>query len=311
MHPSVPQPTLKSHNTVIPVEELDRPTIRKLEEKGRKQVQKITSRLTALIVEYVSIDSIYPNPYNPNRQSEHEFDLLKKSILEDGFTQPVIIQKSSRMIVDGEHRWRALNQLGLKEIPVVSVEMNDQQMRIATLRHNRARGSEDIELSIQVLRDLRELGGLDKAVESLEIDDVELQAMLDDLPAPELMAGVEFSEAWTPDKTADAVEPERVLKDRRVSTTLSAQHALEKVRDQKDQSTTMLEERDISYATAREVTQVTATFTNQDAVMVRQVLGLKPAQKLIELCVKVVLANQDKYEQWVYEMALGVQARWK
>lgn len=299
------------HTDVQPVEDLERPDIRKLDKKGRLAVEKITSRLAELKVEYIPITSIYPNPYNPNRQSDREFDLLKKSIIEDGFTQPVVVQKSSRMIVDGEHRWRALNQLGLKEIPVVFVEMSDQQMRISTLRHNRARGSEDIELSIQVLRDLRELGALDKAVDSLDIDDIELQAMLDDLPAPELMANEDFSEAWSPDKTADAVEPERVLKDRRVSTTLEAQKALERIREEKDQSNSMLEERDISFKSSKEITQVTASFSNQDAALVRQVLGVKPAQKLIELCVKMVITHQDKYEQWVYEMALGIQARWE
>lgn len=295
---------------VTPVEPIQRQDIRRLETKGRKAVEKLTSKLGILSVEYVPIDSIYPNPYNPNRQSDHEFALLKKSILEDGFTQPVIVQRSSRMIVDGEHRWRALNHLNMKTIPIVAVEMNDEQMRIATLRHNRARGSEDVELSVQVLRDLRELGALDAAVASLDIDDVELQALLSDLPAAELMANADYSEGWTPDKTADAVDPERVMNDRRVSTTLEAQRKLEEVRELKKDATTHLEERDISYDNARYITQVTATFTDDHSMLVRSVLGVKPAQKLIELCVRTVLENKDNYEDWVYEMTLGVKAKW-
>lgn len=292
-----------------PIEPLDRPDTRTLEQKGKLAVEKIISRLSTLKVEYVPIDSIFPNPYNPNRQSEREFDLLKLSICEDGFTQPVIVQRSSKMIVDGEHRWRACNQLGLKEIPVVFVDMNDQQMRISTLRHNRARGSEDVELSIQVLADLRELGSLDKAIASLDISDLELQALLSDLPAPEQMANKTFSESWSPDKTADAIEPERMLANRRISTSQGAQDALMLLRTKKDESTTLMEERAISYESSAAIAQLTATFSNEDARLVRDTLGMKPAQHLVELCIRKVLESQELYEPPIYESALLLRNR--
>ena len=41
------------------------------------------------------------------------------------------------------------------EVPVVFVDMTREQMRVSTLRHNRARGSEDIDKSADVLKDLR------------------------------------------------------------------------------------------------------------------------------------------------------------
>ena len=72
---------------------------------------------------------------------------------EDGFTQPIVAAKSSTpardgsegfKIVDGEHRWRAANTLGFDEVPVAVVPMSEEQAKIATLRHNRARGSEDV-----------------------------------------------------------------------------------------------------------------------------------------------------------------------
>lgn len=297
--------------TPTPVEPLERQDIRTLEAKGRRAVEKITHRLTQLTVDYVPIDSIFPNPYNPNRQTEREFELLKKSILEDGFTQPIVVQKSSKMIVDGEHRWRAINQLGFHHAPVVFVDMTEEQMRISTLRHNRARGSEDIELSIQVLRDLRELGALDKAIESLQIDDVTLQALLDDIPAPDLMAQEDFSTAWIPATTKGAYEPEQVIADRRISTSDSAQELLQKFDGQLDETNSHLEMGRINQEAHLQVNQVSATFKKEEAALVRSVLGQRPAQKLIELCVKIILAEKDKYDPYIVECALRARGKWK
>lgn len=189
------------------VEELRRQDSRKLEEKGRKHIEKHITTLKKLTVEFVNPETIYPNAYNPNRQSENDFELLLSSMQEDGFTQPILVQRKTREIIDGEHRWRAAQRLGLKEIPVVFTDMTPEQMRISTLRHNRARGSEDIELTIQILQDLRELGALEHAIDSLGMSDKEINALIDDLPAPEKQAAEEFSPAWVVDApdTSDKV----------------------------------------------------------------------------------------------------------
>ena len=79
----------------------------------------------------------------------------------------------------------AAQALGMAEIPIVKVDMSDQQMRIATISHNTARGNHDIELEVQVLRDLESLGALDWAQDSLMISDDEIPKLLKDIPAPE------------------------------------------------------------------------------------------------------------------------------
>src|ERR1041384_4603434 len=108
-------------------------------------------------LESLSTATIRPNSYNPNQQSDYEFELLCRSINEDGFTQPIVCQRETREFVDGEHRWTAaivhhyLKKNGLEistqncreardqrfeildpslEIPVVFVEMSIEQMRI-------------------------------------------------------------------------------------------------------------------------------------------------------------------------------------
>lgn len=140
--------------------------------------ERNSNALAKLEVEYVPIASIGPNPYNPNRQSQHDFTLLCKSIAADGFTQPVIVNRKERQIVDGEHRWRACQALGFDEVPIVWTDMTPEQMRISTLRHNRARGSENTDLVIELYKELGSLGATDIALDELMLDPVELERML-------------------------------------------------------------------------------------------------------------------------------------
>jgi ParB-like chromosome segregation protein Spo0J len=145
--------------------------------RGKRPETKPYKSLEKLEVVYVPIDAISPNPYNPNRQSEHDFTLLCKSIAADGFTQPIIVNRESKQIVDGEHRWRACRALQFDEIPIVLTDMTPEQMRISTLRHNRARGSENADLVIELFKELSELGATDVAVDELMLDPVELERL--------------------------------------------------------------------------------------------------------------------------------------
>src|SRR5512135_3593876 len=133
--------------------------------------------LERLEVVYVPIDALRPNEYNPNRQSEHDFQLLILSMQQDGFTTPVVANRDGQ-IVDGEHRWRAAATLGITHVPVVYVDMTPEQMRVSTIRHNRARGSHDVGLEAEVIKDLQRLGVLDWAQDALLLDDVEIQRLI-------------------------------------------------------------------------------------------------------------------------------------
>ena len=276
-------------------------------DKGRTVIEKHANRLGTLRIEYVPIDSVEPNDYNPNRQSAHDFELLCRSIEEDGFTQPIIVllalnDRGKNPIVDGEHRWRAARTLTQKfrdsggaegvlfeEIPVAKVDMTMAQAKIATLRHNRARGSEDVELSAQVLRDLQELGALDWAADSLMMSDVEINRLLEEIPASEALAAEQFSEAWVPERagsedgmkdfTSFAAKEEHGKT--QSLTPLAAdrmREAEERVRNAKTQ-----QERD----TARRdqaIYRVIAIFTDEEAAVVKKVLGERAAPMILQLC---------------------------
>jgi hypothetical protein len=252
--------------------------------KGRAKVEKSFKTLERLDVVYVNVSELTPNAYNPNRQSEHDFELLQRSMTEDGFTQPIIVRKSDMMIVDGEHRWRAGRELGYDEVPVVFVEFTDEQMRISTLRHNRARGSEDIALSAEVLRDLEKLGALEWAQDSLMMDDTEINVLLSDIAAPEALAGEEWNEGWDPSSTQVDGPGTQLQKDMSVTAEASdrQREVEEKIREAKTEDEKQMARREL------DTHRVVAVFSGDQAAIIKQALGKQQAERILHLCTKAV-----------------------
>jgi ParB/RepB/Spo0J family partition protein len=247
--------------------------------RGQAVIDKQNRQLERLAIEYVPVASIRPNSYNPNKQTEHEFALLCRSIEEDGFTQPVIVAVDGETIVDGEHRWRAAQHLGHAEVPIVRVPMEAAQAKIATLRHNRARGNEDIEMATDVLRDLEKLGALDWAADSLDLSDAELQRLLADIPAPEALAGEEFTEAWSPGAPAATGEvAPGIYADATKAGASAARRHEDRLREAKT------EQDRAAIQASREVFRLSLVFAGDEAKVVRAGLGDKPADRLLEWC---------------------------
>ena len=61
-------------------------------------------QLRQLEIQWVPYDSVKPNDYNPNVMTYKDRRLLQQSLLEDGWTQPIVTVED-RVIVDGEQRW--------------------------------------------------------------------------------------------------------------------------------------------------------------------------------------------------------------
>jgi len=253
--------------------------------KGKAKVEKQSKALEKLVVVYAEVNSLSPNAYNPNRQSEHDFELLCRSIEEDGFTQPVIVRESDKVIVDGEHRWRAARQLGYDEIPIVLVDFTDEQMRISTLRHNRARGSEDLELSASVLRDLQALGAIEWAQDSLMIDDTELEMLLNDVSAPEAQGGEDFSGAWDP-AMADMSEGDSEDGTSTISRTTAASDRQREIEKRIAEAKT--EEERAQARSESDTFRVVAIFSGDEAAVVKRVIGRAgAANRLLAICTKL------------------------
>lgn len=73
-------------------------------------------------LEQVALDSLVPHPDNPNRG---DVAVIVESIRENGFASAVIAQRSTRRILAGEHRVRAARELGMGEVPVLWLDVDD------------------------------------------------------------------------------------------------------------------------------------------------------------------------------------------
>jgi len=288
----------KAVNTT-PAETQQRVT-EKVKKKGKRTVEKKNKSLATLNVEYVGVNDVYPNEWNPNRQSDHDFELLLKSMTEDGFTQPVVCIRTEDgriKIVDGEHRWRAAHSLGFDEIPVVITPMTEEQAKIATLRHNRARGSEDIDLTAELLRDLEKMGALDWAQDSLMLDDAELNKLLEDIAAPDALAGEDWSEAWEPSNEQEAdpgAELDTTTETREIQSggggTVAAASSIAAVERQREREKQLAEAKTAEERQAlrkdHDIFRLYLTFTGDEANLVKKILGNHAAEKVIEMCQK-------------------------
>ena len=85
------------------------------------------------------ISQIKVNPYQPRKEfDEASLQELADSIREHGIIQPLLVRsyKDHYQLIAGERRWRAAQIVGLKFVPVVIRDYNDQQMMEIALVEN-------------------------------------------------------------------------------------------------------------------------------------------------------------------------------
>jgi len=109
-----------------------------------------------LEVVYIRVDQLVPNPWNPNKMSD---EMLRKeidSIKEFGFVDPIHCRGMGEFvqIIDGEHRWKAAKAIGMEEIPVILLEVDDTVAEQLTIVLNDLRGKPDEEKLAALVRDL-------------------------------------------------------------------------------------------------------------------------------------------------------------
>jgi ParB-like chromosome segregation protein Spo0J len=158
-------------------------------------------------VQAIPVEKIRANSYNPNKVAPPEMKLLEKSILEDGYTQPVVCyyvkEEDIYEVVDGYHRYTILKtskkiyerENGL--LPVVVIDKDESNRMASTIRHNRARGSHDIDLMVKIVGDLVEAGMSDLWIcKNIGMDSDELLRLKQISGIAALFKNVEFSQSW-------------------------------------------------------------------------------------------------------------------
>lgn len=123
----------------------------------------------------IRLDSVQPNGWNPNQMTPEVLASLKHGLLNDGWlaSQALLVwasdenDKSKLVIIDGEHRWRAAQELGFVEGPAVFLyALTEAKAKALTVGMNQKRGSWNEQALAQLLGEL----AVDKSSEALALD---------------------------------------------------------------------------------------------------------------------------------------------
>jgi len=98
--------------------------------------------------ELVDVGSFKVDNENPNRMSPRRLEALKKSIQRYGFVVPIITNKDL-IIADGEHRLKAAKALGMKQVSVVRLPVDEVDRRLIRQVMNKLRGEHDLFLDAE------------------------------------------------------------------------------------------------------------------------------------------------------------------
>ena len=166
---------------------------------------KATYRSPVYDVRAVPVEKVVANSYNPNVVAPPEMKLLELSIWEDGYTMPCVCyydaEKDLYELVDGYHRCL---------LPVAVIEKALSNRMASTIRHNRARGTHNVELMSEIVAELTRAQMSDQWImRHIGMDRDELLRLKQITGLAELFADKEFSPG---DTEEEAVEPARIMR---------------------------------------------------------------------------------------------------
>ena len=158
---------------------------------------------------WVKNTSVKANDYNPNSVAPPEMELLRLSIANDGYTQPIVSMDNNdgtREVIDGFHRNRVgkecqdIQQRVHGYLPVVTIResQSDINNRVAsTIRHNRARGKHRVESMSDIVVDLKRRNwSPEKIAKELGMDSDEVLRLSQISGLIEMFNDEDFSIAW-------------------------------------------------------------------------------------------------------------------
>lgn len=161
-------------------------------------------------VKWVVADDVVANDYNPNKVAPPEMELLEVSIMNDGYTQPIVTwendDKNKIEVIDGFHRNRVGKESKVVRsrvmgfLPVVNIrkEQSGKNDRIAsTIRHNRARGKHQVDAMSEIVIELKNRNWSNQRIsKQLGMDEEEVLRLCQVSGLEHLFGDSDFSMAW-------------------------------------------------------------------------------------------------------------------
>lgn len=160
--------------------------------------------IPCLNVKLVNRELLIANNWNPNNVPKDRMELLKQSIIDNGFCFPVVTIWDSEIekyvIIDGFHRFTICQKqwLDIEQVPIVVLEHDITKRMSATMQFNRARGVHQIDLDAEIVRALTEQGLSIKDIsEKLGFDEESIHRYKSLTGIAELFKNAEYSTSWS------------------------------------------------------------------------------------------------------------------
>ena len=171
-------------------------------------------------VMWVQSEDVTSNDYNPNKVAPPEMELLEISIINDGYTQPIVAwgnsDKGKVEVIDGFHRHRVgkesklVNQRIHGYLPIVNIrnKQTGKNDRIAsTIRHNRARGKHQIDAMSEIVLELKNRNWTNTRIaKELGMDEDEILRLCQITGLEHLFTDADFSMSWESSDVAEDYE---------------------------------------------------------------------------------------------------------
>lgn len=158
-------------------------------------------------VQWVPIEQVEANDYNPNSVARNEMHLLYISILHDGYTQPIVTVEDKKrkkyVIVDGFHRYlvcKTYKDIAKRtggRVPIVVIDKGINDRMASTVRHNRARGRHATTGMANMVFSLLQNGWDDAEIcNEIGMEPEELVRLKHITGFSKLFENVDFQKAW-------------------------------------------------------------------------------------------------------------------
>lgn len=181
--------------------------------KALNEVRQIIAKASPFNLEpvdcviWVPAEQVKANDYNPNSVAPPEMELLRLSIMSDGYTQPIVAWPNDGFeVIDGFHRHRVGKELAdvnariHNHLPlaVIKEDREGRNDRIAsTIRHNRARGKHKVDAMSDIVVELKRRNWSDERIcRELGMDADEVLRLCQITGLAELFEDTEFSKSW-------------------------------------------------------------------------------------------------------------------
>lgn len=177
--------------------------------KIRKELFKVSpfKKNPVECLQWIPMEKVEGNEYNPNKVAPPEMKLLYVSIREDGYTQPIVAcedkEENLHIVVDGFHRNRVGKEYqDIKErlhgyLPIVPLNKAINERMASTIRHNRARGTHQVQGMAEIVAELHLKGVSDKKIaEQLGMEKDEILRLKQFIGLGDLFKNRDFSKSW-------------------------------------------------------------------------------------------------------------------